>query len=303
MELKGWLYFFLIGLGLFSKELSAQELKAKVSINTERLGTVDAQQFVEMERQLTEMLNNTRWTSAQFSPAERIECAFAINLTAVEEERKYTGELYVTAQRPVYNSSYQSPLLVWRDRDLNFEFQPFDRLEYSPNEVRSNLVASVIFYAYYILALDFDSFSPLGGNVARNELRQLVRLAGQANPEWKGWAAFDNDYNRYAIAEALSDAAQEPFRQMWYTYHRRGLDELVANVQRGRTTLLDALSLLESVWQNTPRSPLLILFSQTKLSELVKVAEKASQEEKQRAHKILSKIYPTEGNTLDALKR
>lgn len=289
----------LLGVG----QTAAQELKAKVTINTERLGAVDANQFAEMERQLTEMLNNTRWTTLQYSPAERIECAFAINLTALEEERKYTGELYVTAQRPVFNSSYQSPLLVWRDRELNFEYQSFDVLEYSPNDLRSNLVASVVFYAYYILALDLDSFSPLGGNVARNELRQLVSAASQANADWKGWKAYDNDYNRYAIAEALNDGAQEPFRQMWYTYHRKGLDELVPNVQRGRTTLLEALTLLEEVWKNTPRTPLFILFSQTKLSELVKVAEKATSEEKQVAYKILNRVYPTEGNILDALKR
>ena len=139
--------------------------------------------------------------------------------------------------------------------------------------------------------------------MARDEMRQLVNIAGQASTEWKGWKAYDNDYNRYAIAEALNDPTQEPFRQMWYTYHRKGLDELVANVQRGRTTLLEALNQLEEVWKNTPRTPLLILFSQTKLSELVKVAEKATSEEKQAAYKLLNKIYPTEGNTLDALKR
>lgn len=296
-------FLILLCLLLGAKQVSAQELKAKVTINTERLGSVNASQFAEMERQLTDMLNNTRWTSLQYSPAERIECAFAINLTAVEEERKYAGELYVTAQRPVFNSSYQSPLLVWRDRELNFEYQSFDVLSYSPNDIGSNLIASIVFYAYYIIALDLDSFSPLGGNVARDEMRQLVNIAGQASTEWKGWKAYENDYNRYAIAEALNDPTQEPFRQMWYTYHRKGMDELVANVQRGRTTLLEALNQLEEVWKNTPRSPLLILFSQTKLSELVKVAEKATSEEKQAAYKLLNKIYPTEGNTLDALKR
>lgn len=281
----------------------AQELKAKVTVNTDRLGTVDKQQFSELERQLSDMLNNTRWTNAVFSPNERIECNFALNLISVEEETKYQAELYVTAQRPVYNASYQSPLLVYRDRDVNFEYQSFDVIEYNSTQISSNLVASVVFYAYFILALDFDSFSLQGGNVARNEMRQLVNAAGQTNADWKGWKAFENDYNRYAIAEALNDPRQEPFRKFWYEYHRKGLDELVANVQRGRTSLLESLKDLELSWQNSSLSPLLMVVSQTKLQEIVQIAKEATSEEKQAAYKLLTRIYPTEGNVLDGLKR
>lgn len=301
--MKRALHLLLLLLFLLPIHSLAQELKAKVSVNVDRLGSVDKTQFAELERQLTDMLNNTRWTNAVFTPAERIECSFAINLTSLQEERKYEGELYITAQRPVYNTSYQSPLIVYRDRDLNFEYQSFDAIEYNSNQITNNLVATVVFYAYFILALDFDSFSPLGGNIARNEMRQLVNSAGQANPDWKGWKAYENDYNRYAIAEALNDARQEPFRQFWYQYHRKGLDELVANIQRGRTSMLESLQLLETSWQANSLSPLLMIVSQAKLAELVKVAAQATSEEKQAAYKRLIKMFPTEGNTLDALKR
>lgn len=301
--MKRALHLLLLLLFLLPIHSLAQELKAKVSVNVDRLGSVDKTQFAELERQLTDMLNNTRWTNAVFTPAERIECSFAINLTSLQEERKYEGELYITAQRPVYNTSYQSPLIVYRDRDLNFEYQSFDAIEYNSNQITNNLVATVVFYAYFILALDFDSFSPLGGNIARNEMRQLVNSAGQANPDWKGWKAYENDYNRYAIAEALNDARQEPFRQFWYQYHRKGLDELVANIQRGRTSMLESLQLLEISWQANSLSPLLMIVSQAKLAELVKVAAQATSEEKQAAYKRLIKMFPTEGNTLDALKR
>ncbi|KGN99137.1 hypothetical protein HQ36_01370 [Porphyromonas gingivicanis] len=298
--LKSIVFLFLLLLPFLS---SAQELKAKVAINTDRLGTVDKQQFAELERQLSDMLNNTRWTNAVFSPNERIECNFALNLLSVEDESKYQAELYVTAQRPVYNASYQSPLLVYRDRDVNFEYQSFDVVEYNSNQISSNLVATMVFYAYFILALDFDSFSLQGGNIARTEMRQLVNSAGQTNADWKGWKAYENDYNRYAIAEALNDPRQEPFRKFWYAYHRKGLDELVANVQRGRTSLLESLKDLELSWQGNSLSPLLMLVSQTKLQEIVQIAKEATPEEKQAAYKLLSKIYPTEGNVLDALKR
>ncbi len=287
---------------LFPYQGSGQELRAKVAINADRLGAVDKQQFAELERQLSDMLNNTRWTNAQFSPNERIECSFALNLISVEEEYKYQAELYVTAQRPVYNASYQSPLLVYRDRDVNFEYQSFDVIEYNSNQIGSNLVASVAFYAYFILALDYDSFSLQGGNVARNEMRQLVNMAS-SNQDWKGWKAFENDYNRYAIAEALNDTRQEPFRKFWYEYHRKGLDEMVANVQRGRTSLLESLKDLELSWKAVSLSPLLMVVSQTKLQEIAQIAKEATAEEKQAAYKLLTQIYPTEGNVLDQIKR
>ncbi len=301
--IKRRLFFVFISLFVFASVARSQELKAKVAINTNQLGSVDKQQFADLERQLADMLNNTRWTNLVFSPAERIKCNFAINLKSVKDEYKYEAELFITAQRPVYNSSYNSPLLVYRDQDLNFEYQSFDPIEYNQNQITSNLVATVAFYAYFIIALDLDSFSPLGGNLVRTQMRELVNTAGQTNPDWKGWKAFDSDYNRYAIAETLNDSNQDVFRQFWYQYHRKGLDELVANVQRGRTSLLESLDKLEESKKINSLSPLLILVSKTKLNEIVQIASEASVEEKESLYKKLFNIYPTEGNILDALKR
>lgn len=295
------LILLIVLLGCYS--LHGQELKAKVSINSSRLGAVDALQYEQMEQQLNELLNNTRFTSLEFAPTERIECSFALNLTAVEEGGKYSGELLVTAQRPVYNTNYQAPLMVWRDAQVNFEHQPFDPIVYTPDRIENNLVATVVFYAYTLIALDLDSFSPLGGDRVKNTLRDIAQQAAQVGTEWKGWGAFESDQNRYAIAEAFNQKESEPFRQFWYQYHRKGLDEMVANTQRGRTTIYEALATLLEYGQATPRSPLLILFSQSKLSEVVNILVKGSSEERNNAYKTLSKLYPTAGNTLDALKR
>lgn len=280
----------------------AQEIRAKISINTSRLGNVEQAMFDETARQIADLINNTAWTQLTFSPAERIESDWAINLTEQEGDDKYKAELSLTAHRPVFDASYTSPLIVWRDKEVSFRLQPYETLLYSPNQIDNELVATIVFYVYFLITLDNDSFAELGGNVTRDNLQQLAREAAQAFPQSSGWQAHQSDYNRYAIADALADPAQEPFRKMWYLYHRRGLDELVANVQRGRTNMLTALPLLEETWQARSRSPLLILFSQTKLKELVQVAEKASDQEKTAAYKLLYKLYPTEGNVLDELK-
>lgn len=302
MKVRSILYVLLGFLLITQIPLSAQEFNANVKVNTEQLQGTDKSVFEELERKLTSLINDNTFTALSFSPMERIKCQIAINLTSMEESGKYKGELFITAQRPVYNASYTTTLLTFRDVDLSFTYQPYDQLVYNPNALDNNLTATVVYWLYVVLALDMDSFSPLGGSFACNRLRQLVNTAAQI-PDTKGWNAFDGTHSRYAMAEALNDPAQEPFRKYWYLYHRKGLDELVANVQRGRTTMLESLKMLEQVWQERNASPLLMVFSQSKLAELVSVAEKATSSEKENAHKILNKLYPTEGNTLSALKR
>ncbi|MDY6122701.1 MAG: DUF4835 family protein [Porphyromonas sp.] len=282
-------------------KVSGQELNAKVSVNIEALGSTDRSQYEELERKLTELLNNTRWTHATFSPAERIDCSFSLNLLTRKDETKYTAEISITASRPVYNASYTSPLFVYRDRELNFEYDPYTPIVWDPNNIESNLLTTVVFYVYAILTYDFDSFAPLGGNPYRSQMRQLV-AAAQSKPDWDGWDAFKNDRNRYALAEALNDPQQEPVRKAWYILHRKGLDEMVANANRGRANSISVVELLEVVHKEKPISPLLAVFAATKLDELASILSKANASEKQELSRRLLRVFPTEQNKIDKIK-
>ena len=273
-----------------------------MSINSERLGAADAEQFADLQRQLTDLLNQNRWTNTTFSPAERIDCSFTLNLLTASDAGEYTAELYITAQRPVYNASYVTSLVVFRDKELNFTYQPYDPIEYNPADLQSNLVTTVAFYAYFILAMNFDSFAPLGGDIVKDQLRQIANVA-QQKQDWTGWTPFASDANRYTLAETFNSPAQEPFRKLWYQYHRKGLDELVGNVRRGYTNILEALPLLEESWKAELTSPLLQIFAQTKLEELTKVVEEAPADKKNEAYKILHKVFPTDEQKYQALKQ
>lgn len=297
------LWWYLCVLFFFcTTSVAGQELNAKVTVNGERLGSnANMETLKTLERQLNGLLNLTRWTNATFSFAERIDCSFTLNLTEVKDESQYKAELLITSRRPVYNSSYYSPQIMWRDQEVNFEYNQFDPIEYNETDIQSNLVASVVFYAYYILAVDFDSFSLLGGNAARSTMRQIVARA-QAKQDWNGWKAFENNRNRYALAEAMNDAEMEPLRRFWYEYHRRALDEMVANATRGRTTVIELLPLLETVYKARPMSPLLSVFASVKLDEVVSILSKANAAEKQDAYKLLNKVFPTQDNKLKPLK-
>lgn len=296
-KLKG----FLLGLALScSCAGMAQELNARITVNGDKIANANKSAFTTLQNALTEFINNRKWTDATFAVNERIDCSMTIIVNEMEES-SFKGEIQVQARRPVYNSSYTTTLLNFRDQQFDFEYMEGEPLEYQENMLTGNLTATVVFYIYIILGLDFDSFSPLGGTAYIQQAQQIVSLA--QSQSWSGWKAFDSNRNRHAVATALQDNASEAFRNLWYTYHRKGLDEMAANADRGRTTIIEALPALQEVKKARPTSVLLQMFSDAKLDEIVLIYSKATTQEKQSGYKLLQEIYPTETTRLEALQK
>ena len=264
----------------------AQELNARITINSDKVQSTNKQVFKTLQDALNDFVNNKKWTDATFAMNERIDCSMTLIINEMVSDNSFKGEIQVQARRPVYNSSYTTTLLNYRDTELSFDYTEFEPLEYTENTLNSNLIATVVFYIYTILGLDFDSFSPKGGTAFLEQAMQIVSLA-QAQPTWTGWKAFENDRNRHALATALTDNTSELFRDMWYNYHRKGLDEMAANPDRGRTTIIGLLPVLEQVKSARPTSPLLQMFADSKLDEVVLIYSKATTQEKQEGYKML----------------
>ena len=282
--------------------LSAQELNARVTVNSDKIQGTNKQVYETLQKALTEFINTKKWTGATFAVNERIDCSFTIILNEVPEENSYKGEIQVQARRPVYNSSYTTTLLNFRDQQFDFEYVEFEPLEYSENSLNSNLTATIVFYVYTILGLDFDSFSLKGGVPYFQQAQQIVNMA-QSESSWSGWKAFDSDRNKHALITALTDNTSDFFHELWYTYHRKGLDEMAGNPDRGRTTIIEALPALQEVKSVRPTSVLLRLFSDSKLDELVLIYSKATTQEKQAGYKLLFELYPTAGSRLESLQK
>lgn len=279
----------------------AQELNARVTVNSEKIQGTSKEVFTSLEKALTEFINNKKWTDATIAVNERIDCTFTIILNEFTEN-SYKGEIQIQARRPVYNSSYSTTLLNFRDRQLDFEYTQFEPLEYAETSISNNLVATVVFYIYTVLGLDFDSFSPQGGGAYHERAMQIVNMA-QSQGSWTGWKAFDGNQNRHALATALTDNTGTLFRDLWYTYHLKGLDEMAANPDRGRTNIIAALPILDQIRSTRPVSVLLLLFSDAKLDEVVSIYSKATTQEKQEGLKLLSNLYPTQATRLEPLKK
>lgn len=299
-KIKNWFYIGL--LCLFPLGSQAQELNARITINSDKVQATNKQVFTTLQTALTEFVNNKKWTDATFAINERIDCSMTLIINEMVSDNSFKGEIQIQARRPVYNSSYTTTLLNYRDTELSFDYTEFEPLEFTENVLNSNLTATIVFYIYTILGLDFDSFAPKGGSAFWQQAQQIVSLA-QAQSSWSGWKAFENDRNRHALVTAMTDNTSDMFREMWYTYHRKGLDEMAANSDRGRTTIIELLPVLEQIKSARPTSTVLQMFADAKLDEIVLIYSKATSQEKQDGYKRLSNLYPALTTRMESLKK
>ncbi|HQR92570.1 MAG: DUF4835 domain-containing protein [Bacteroidetes bacterium 24-39-8] len=274
----------------------AQELNARVTVLSNRVGTtVDRKIFTSLQQQLTNLLNTRKWTNEIYKVQEKIDCSFIINIEQVVEANIYKATLTVQAARPIFNASYKSAIVNYQDADLTFKYIEFQPVEFNENRVQgndasvANLTAVLAFYAYSIIGLDNDSFSPKAGESQFNKALNVVTNA----PEGKniaGWRIFDGLRNRYWLNENLTNNKYNIIHDVIYTYYRAGMDKLYDNEAEARGNILQALIQLQAFNKENPNTMILQFFMQGKYQELVGIFKKASATEKARAVEILSEI-------------
>ncbi len=305
--MKRWI--FVLAFGIFTKIASAQELQAKVTVNAQRVyNTVDKKIFSTLQNQLTNLLNNRKWTGDAFQVNEKIECNFLLNIDKIVETNVYQASITVQAARPVYNSTYQTALINYIDNDVTFRYVEFQPIEFNENRVQgtdplaSNLTAVVAYYVNMILALDYDSFSPKGGDVFFQKALNIVNNAPE-NRSITGWKAFDGLRNRYWLAENLMNTRYNVVHDVMYTYYRQGLDNMYDNEGDARRSILNALRQLKNFNEQNQNTMIMQFFMQGKSLEMIRIFKKAPPVEKQEAASILSAIdISNAGKYKDELK-
>lgn len=294
------LILFIMFLFCLHINLQAQELNAKVTINTQKVQASNTQIFKSLENSVTQLLNGEKWTNTTFNKNERINVSISIAVSEMVNESDFTAEIIITSRRPVYNSAYQTTLFNFRDTKFKFKYTYGQTINYNSLSISDNLVAVLAYYAYIVVGLDFDSFSQNGGKPYFTKAMELANSAQVLNTE--GWEPFANKNNRYDIAVALTDESMQSFHTIWYNYHRLGLDEMAANPNRARIRIIEVIGDLKELYQKRPNSPLLTLFAEAKLDELVRICSESSKDEKKEIRKTLQQIFPTKGEIINNLK-
>ncbi len=299
--IKKFLTRYLLGLGLtaIAAGASAQELNCTVEVNSQQIEGTNKQVFETLQESISDYMNETRWSNATFAPNEKIECRLFLTVKEYADDR-IKGDLQLQLSRPVYNSTYTTTLFNFKDTRVEFDYREGDPLVFNENSFDSNLTAILNYYAYLFLALDFDSFSPNGGQPFFDKAASVVQMA-QSSGEI-GWRTFEDTKNRSAVLSSYTDSNTSAVRQMSYDYHRKGLDEMVTSPDKGRAAITEAIKAIGAVYKNAPMSVALSIFRDSKLDELVNVYSKAPQSERDDVYNLLQPVFPTDLERLDKIK-
>lgn len=293
------LFMAVLALGA-TRTACAQELNCQVTVNSDQVSGTNKSVFETLQQAINDYMNTTVFTNAQFGANEKIECRLFFTIKEVNDD-VFSGDLQIQSLRPVYNSSYTTTLINFKDTKLEFTYRENEPLVFSVNSMESQLTAILNFYAYLILAVDFDSFSPRGGDPWFERLNMIVQMA-QSSGE-TGWKAFEDTKNRSAVLSSFTDPQTSGIRDLMYNYHRKGLDEMALSVDKGRAAVTESLSNIEKIYKSSPMSVALSMFKDAKLDELVNVYSKAPADERTKVFNMLEPIYPTESTRLQQLKK
>ena len=297
-----YIAIFLVSL-LGIASLRAQEINCTVTINSDQIEGSNKQVFGTPKTAIEEYMNQNRWTNMTFAEQEKIECSMMLVVKAVADNM-YSCEMTLQSRRPVYGTTYTTPLLNFVDRNFNFTYQEFDRIEYQQNQFTTNLTAMLAYYCYLIIGHDMDSYQRLGGTPFFEQCENIVNACQSAsmdNSEQKGWLAFDSNRNRYALINNLLDEAFKKYRNYYYEYHRLGLDEMSGNVANGRARIAEGISVLKEAYRARPATYVINTFLDAKADELVDIFKKGTDKEKKEVYDLLVDIDPTRQSTYDRM--
>lgn len=292
---------------LLSVTAGAQELSCKVKVLGDKISGTDKSVFQSLERGITDFLNTRKWTGDDFAPDERIECTILLNLTGKSGEDVYDATMNIQASRPVYNSGYNTSLFNFLDRKVRFRFSEFSTFNFDDNRVAgndalaSNLTATLSFYAYLILGLDYDSYQLNAGDRYFKRAQNVVTNAPEGDGI-QGWKAFEDKTNRYWMVEQILNPRFSDFHQIWYAWHRQGLDYLSSKPEEGTARILSGLKLLSMLDKDNPNSAVVQLFFTAKSDEITRILAQQSRQERAPYVGMLGAMDPANNQRYNALK-
>ncbi len=288
MNFKHFIIFFC---ALFNSILNAQELNCAITINRDQIqGTVEKQVIDQLQKSVFEFMNNKKWTNETFTSQEKIDCSVLIILKQKADPDIYSASIQVQSERPVFKSAFRTPVFNYEDDNFEFKFQQFTTLDFNENSFQNNLTSVLAYYAYVILAVDYDSYSPLGGTPYWQKAQIIVNNAQSASE--KGWRSNDGNKNRYWLIENTLQPVFLGIRNCMFQYCFNGLDIMWEKVDDGRANVLAALELLKPVYAARPASFNMQLFFNAKVDELVNIFKGGLPEEKTKALETLMYVDP-----------
>ena len=289
----------ILGCLLSFSTLQAQELQCDVRVNSNKVQGSDKTIYQNLQTSLYEFINNTKFTDINFRQAEKIEGSILIDVTS-REGNYFTAEINLALRRPVFKSNYNSPMFNYIDRKFYFEYTDGQTLDFNPTTYISNITSTIGFYVYLFLGLDFDSFSPHGGDPFFAIAETIANTAPQDPGTENGWSTTGRQ-NRYALINDINNQTNEPIRNFLYEYHRTGLDQMTENPDKAREAMMHAIDQLQSVYERNPMCYFLQLIIESKRDEIIQVFSQGDTKVKTTVANVMKTIDPSQTSRYDEM--
>ncbi|MCK9255714.1 MAG: DUF4835 family protein [Bacteroidales bacterium] len=295
-------YILIIILTVFASFLKAQELDCRIQLNHSKIpGTVNDKLFQDMQQALYEFINNTNWTSHVYSRDERIECNIFITVEDQISSDEFKGKIQVTSSRPVFGTSYMSPVFNHLDNNFHFKYVESEPLEFNINSHTSNLTSIIAYYCYIIIGMDYDTFGNSAGTPYFQLAERIVQNAQSAQEA--GWKAYENLKNRYWLVENLLNNQYSDMRDFMYVYHRQGMDKLAEKPAEGRSSIESAIDKLKNIHRKKPGSFLMSIYTTAKGDEIINVFSEGFPDEKARVYNIMKEADPANATKYEKIMK
>ena len=293
-------YFILVLFFLGITTIQSQELNCKVTVVASNISGSNKQVFKTLEKSMSDFLNNTKWTNKSYKKQEKITCVLTFTVNEQKGSNQFIGSIEMQAVRPVYNSTYQSPTLNYKDDDVNFTYEEFQPLIYNKTSYESNLTSLLSFYAYTILGFDADSFSLKGGDKYFKQAQQILLTAQQGGA--KGWNSIDGNKSRYQLIDNILNNTYTAYRTMMYNYHLKGLDYMFKDKTRAKRAVANAIIRLKQIYLRRPSAFILRIFVDTKADEIAAIFKDGPKIDTRNLREMLLKVYPAQSKNWKEIK-
>jgi len=301
-------FFLILLLSLCRLPVWAQELNAKVTVTHTQVQGVDPKVFQTLEQNLNTFLNSRKWTSDHYQNNEKVDCSFLLNITKKANDNIFTAILTIQASRPVFNTDYNTPTVNFQDNEVTFSFDQSQTIQFDDNNVAgsdplvANLPAVFAYYVYYILGLDYDSFSPNGGTTYFQKAQDIVNKAPEKSSVIQGWQASGSKNNRYWLVEEILNPRFKAFRTFWYTYHRKGLDMMTDDPQEALKNIVSGIPVLATIQKENTNPIILQFYFDAKSTEWANLLQQTPQADRAKYVKQMMAIDVTNANKYRNIK-
>lgn len=280
---------FCLLLLLFVGVVQAQQLNCSVQVNSDKISATNNQVFKNLKNSISDFVNKTDWTGEEVKANERIDCSMVIIIDTYDSNQ-FTATIQVQSTRPVFNSSYASPVFNFNDKEFSFRYIEFENLQFNPSTFDSNLVSILAYYSYMILGFDGDTYAPMGGNKNYETAQQIMTVAQQGG--YKGWSQADGNQNRFHLVTDVLSGTYDAYREALYKYHREGLDTMSTDVKTSKDKIVDAINTLSKIYTVRPNAFLTRVFFDAKVDEIVSILSGGPRIALSETIDTLSKISP-----------